>query len=261
MEIKTYQVDAFTNRLFEGNPAAICLLDAWLADDLLQSIAMENNLSETAFIVPRDQDFHIRWFTPTTEIDLCGHATLAAAFVLWECNKIKAEQLVFHSLSGPLTVFRNSNKTITLDFPVRNFTACEIPNLLIQALGVEPIECYQSVDYLVVLENEKQIRDLQPDFRLLTQLKTRGIIVTAKGDHDDFVSRFFAPKKGINEDPVTGSAHCTLTPFWTERLGKNKLRARQLSKRQGEISCELKGERVQLTGNAILFSEGFIHLF
>ncbi len=259
MELTLYQVDAFADRLFKGNPAAVCPLSAWLPEETLQAIAMENNLSETAFFVKEESGWHIRWFTPTAEVKLCGHATLASAFVYFTHLAPEAEQIVFNSLSGPLTVTRNG-EWLTLDFPQQAIEAVEHPDLLVDALGVEPCEVYAADDWLVLLENEAQVRELQPNFYLLKQLERRGIIVTAKGDECDFVSRFFAPKYGIDEDPVTGSAHTKLAPFWAARLGRQRLHARQLSTRGGELFCEVKGGRVLISGCVVPYLQGTINL-
>lgn len=259
MIIKLYQIDAFTQQLFHGNPAAVCPLEAWLDDDILQAIAAENNLSETGFIVPRGKDFHIRWFTPKMEIDLCGHGTLAASYVLMHELEPERDYVTFHSASGPLYVAKNG-AAFVMDFPIINFTACEIPVILTEALGVQAQLVYRAKNYLVILDSEKAVRELKPNMELLKRLDLDGIIVTARGEHVDFVSRHFAPKEGIDEDPVTGSAHCMLAPYWAEQLGINKLKAQQVSKRGGEILCEVKGDRVLLTGYAKLYFSGHIEL-
>lgn len=260
MEIKIYQVDAFTQNLFQGNPAAVCLLDEWLDEELLQKIALENNLSETAFIVPREGQYHIRWFTPSVEVDLCGHATLAAAFCVFNLIEDNRQAVSFYSKSGPLQVSVDENKLLTMDFPALSYEPCDAPQALIDAIGVTPLETYASKDYLVILESEKQLRDIKPDLNKFLELDLRGVILSARGDHVDFVSRFFTPKKGVLEDPVTGSAHCVLTPYWSEVLGKSKLHARQISKRTGEIFCEQQGDRVLLKGYAKHYMSGTIKL-
>ena len=257
MELKIYQIDAFTNRLFSGNPAAVCPLDRWLPDDTMQKVAMENNLSETAFFVEEESGFHIRWFTPSTEIKLCGHATLASAFVYFRHINPDADEIIFNSQSGPLIVSIDGD-LLTLNFPRQSVEALPSPDLLSKALGVEPLEVHAADDWLVLLDSEETVRDLQPDMTLLKQLERRGVIVTARGSDCDFVSRFFVPKSGIDEDPVTGSAHTKLTPFWAERMGREKLHARQLSARGGEIHCELKGDRVLLRGQAVPYLIGTI---
>lgn len=259
MKLTLYQIDAFADRLFTGNPAAVCPLTDWLPDETMQAIAMENNLSETAFFVQEDTGWRIRWFTPSTEVKLCGHATLASAYVYFTYIAPDANQVVFNSHSGPLTVTRDG-EWLTLDFPQQALEPAETPALLEEALGVKPTEVYAADDWMIVLENELQVRELQPNMALLKQLERRGVIVTAKGDECDFVSRFFAPKYAIDEDPVTGSAHTKLTPFWAERLGRQKLHARQLSSRGGELYCEIQGERVLLSGRATHYMTGTITL-
>lgn len=257
MNIAIYQLDAFTDKLFSGNPAAVCPLDSWLPDHLLQSIAAENNLSETAFFVPQGSDFSLRWFTPTKEVDLCGHATLASAYVIFNYLKPELETIKFLSASGPLTVEKVGDN-IQLNFPALTIERLEVSQKLIEAVKVQPIEAYRSKDYLIVLDNEEQIISFQPDFNKLNELDTRGVIITAPGNTSDFVSRFFAPKVGVLEDPVTGSAHCILTPYWAKRLGKNTLYAKQLSKRGGEIICTLENDRVLLQGKAMPYLQGMI---
>jgi len=257
MKLRLYQVDAFASRLFEGNPAAVVPLETWLPDDLLQAIALENNLSETAFFVPRGQGFELRWFTPAAEVDLCGHATLASAFVLFEKLGCLQAAIAFQTRSGTLTVERNGD-LLRMDFPARVPERCTVPEGLVSGLGAEPMEVLGSDDYLVVYENEEAIRGLAPDLAALERLDRRAVCVTAPGDAVDFVSRFFAPRVGVPEDPVTGSAHCQLTPYWASRLGKTAFRARQLSRRGGEVLCELRGDRVLLSGRAVLYLEGLI---
>lgn len=255
MKIPLYQVDAFTDKLFGGNPAAVCPLEHWLPDNLLQAIASENNLSETAFFVKVGDHYSIRWFTPKNEVDLCGHATLASSYVIFTYLNPQTDNITFHSASGPLTVKKIDN-AFELDLPVLHFEPSPAPSELIEALKIDPIEVYQSKDYVVVLKDEQQIRNVQPDFAKLEQVKSRGVIITAPGREFDFVSRFFAPKVGILEDPVTGSAHCVLVPYWAKRLGKDTLRAKQLSKREGEIVCTMQNDRVLLKGKAIEYLSG-----
>jgi PhzF family phenazine biosynthesis protein len=260
MKLDIYQVDAFTKKPFGGNPAAIVPLDAWLPDDVMQSIALENNLSETAFFVRNGDVFDLRWFTPTFEIDLCGHATLASAYVIFEILKLEDKQIRFRShKSGELGVEKNGD-VLTLDFPSRPPTATEAPAGLFEAIGKRPKEVLRSRDYFLVYENEQDILDIAPNFSALGEIKTHAVIVTAPGTDCDFVSRFFAPEAGINEDPVTGSAHCNLIPYWAEKLGKTEMFARQLSARGGEIYCELVGDRVKIGGNAVLFLKGEIYV-
>jgi len=259
MKLSCYHVDAFTGQIFRGNPAAVCPLDAWLPDATLQGIAAENNLAETAFFVPRGGQFDLRWFTPTVEVDLCGHATLAAAFVLFtECN-FSGQAVRFHSRSGPLTVTRGGDR-FTLDFPARPPEPCSVPEALVLGLGRQPVRVLKSRDYFAVFESAAEVRALRPDFAALKALDCLGTIVTAPGDDCDFVSRFFVPGAGIDEDPATGSSHCTLIPYWAERLGKSNLAARQLSVRGGEFFCQLAGDRVRIGGNAVLYLRGEIIL-
>ncbi len=258
MNLTIFQVDAFTSEVFKGNPAAICPLDSWLDDGLLQRIALENNLSETAFFVRKDDVYEIRWFTPTFEIDLCGHATLASAFVIFEVLKLETEKVKFHShKSGELLVEKNGDR-LTLDFPSRPVSAAAAPEGLIEALGKAPKEILKARDYFLVYENEQEILDIAPNFSKLLEIDAHGFIVTAKGENSDFVSRFFAPEVGIFEDPVTGSAHCNLIPFWSAKLGKTEMFARQISQRGGELFCELRGDRVKIGGNAVLYLKGEI---
>lgn len=260
MKLPIYQLDAFTDKVFGGNPAAVVPLESWLDDAVLQKIAEENNLSETAFFVPQIGGFGLRWFTPVSEVDLCGHATLASAYVLFEILGFEGEAIVFETKSGKLTVTRETNGMLLMDFPLEPTSACEAPKELTDALGITPLETFAGTDYMVVLDDEEQLRTLQPDFVLLSKLERRGVIVTAKGDSCDFVSRFFAPKLGIDEDPVTGSAHCALAPYWAKRLGRTMLNAKQLSKRGGEIRCALMGSRVILKGYAAKYMTGEIEI-
>jgi PhzF family phenazine biosynthesis protein len=261
MTIPIYQADAFTSQLFGGNPAAICPLTEWLPDEVMQKIAKENNLAETAFFVKNDTGFLLRWFTPEYEIDLCGHATLASAHILFTEMAYSEDTIHFETVkAGVLSVQRNGDK-YTMDFPSRPPIPIEEPNGLIEALGgIQPIAILRSRDYFVVYEYEKEIRDLAPDFFALSKLDTVGVVVTARGDQVDFVSRFFAPGAGIPEDPVTGSAHCNLIPYWAKILGKDKLHAYQISARKGELWCELKGERVLMSGKAVTYLKGEIYL-
>ena len=258
MELTLYQIDAFTDRVFKGNPAAVCPLNDWLTDTDLQAIAEENNLSETAFYVPAEAGFHLRWFTPKAEVDLCGHATLATAFVIFNYSDYADETVKFETRSGELTVTK-SDDLLVMDFPSQPGKPCTTPPLLVEGLGKTPIEVLSSEDYMAVFENEEVLTALKPNFDTLSKLDLRGVMVTAKGKNVDFVSRFFAPRYGINEDPVTGSAHCALTPYWSGKLNKTKLSARQVSKRTGYIECELKGNRVFLSGRAVKYMEGKIN--
>lgn len=260
MKLEIYQIDAFAKEVFRGNPAAVCPLESWIDADLMQRIALENNLAETAFFVKNGDVYEIRWFTPLAEIDLCGHATVGSAYVIFECLKREEKLVKFHShKSGELSVEKKDDLYV-LDFPSRPPAKCDAPQGLIEAIGKEPKEILKSRDYFLVYENEQEILDIAPNFAELVKIPTHAVIVTAKGDSADFVSRFFAPEVGIFEDPVTGSAHCNLIPFWAERLGKTELYARQLSSRGGELFCELKGDRVKIGGNAVLYLKGEIYV-
>lgn len=259
MRIKQYQVDAFTTRIFGGNPAAVCALDTWLEDDLLQAIAAENNLSETAFFVETKNGFRLRWFTPVAEVKLCGHATLATAHVIFEILGYTGQAITFETLSGNLYVERKGT-LFAMNFPAMPPLPCVPPSALLAGIGQHPVEVLAADDYLVVFDNEDTVRSIKPDFAKLAELDLRGVIVTARGNEVDFVSRFFAPKFGIPEDPVCGSAHCVLTPYLSALLGKQVLTARQVSKRGGEIQCELKGDRVTLAGHAVIFMEAEIFI-
>lgn len=260
MNLTVYQIDAFTKEVFKGNPAAVVPLESWLDADLMQKIALENNLAETAFFVKNEDVYEIRWFTPTFEIDLCGHATLASAFVIFEILKAETEIVKFHShKSGELSV-EKKDELLILDFPSRPVSVTETPDGLIEAIGKPPVEVFKARDYFLVYENEQEVSEIKPDFTLLLKIDAHGFIVTAKGENSDFVSRFFAPEVGVFEDPVTGSAHCNLIPFWAERLGKTELFARQISARGGELFCELKGDRVKIGGNAVLYLKGEIYV-
>ncbi|MFZ9035604.1 MAG: PhzF family phenazine biosynthesis protein [Francisellaceae bacterium] len=257
MKLKIYQIDAFSNRLFSGNPAAVIPLDFWLNDEQLLAIAAENNLSETAYFVPTDSGFHLRWFTPGGEVKLCGHATLATAFVLFEYMDYPGECIRFDSLSGELVVKR-INDRIELDFPAIPVKAvAQVNNALIDGIGVKPSAVFCShQDYMLVYDDMQTVIGLNPDFNRLNQLDLRGVLVTAKGDDYDFVSRCFFPKYGVNEDPVTGSAHCILAPYWAKQLDKKLLSARQWSKRGGDIECEVIEDRVLLRGGAVFYMKG-----
>jgi PhzF family phenazine biosynthesis protein len=257
VKIPLYQIDAFTSRVFAGNPAAVCPLEKWLQEDLMQDIAMENNLSETAFFVPLDQGYHIRWFTPASEVDLCGHATLASAYVLFTYLDPTMTRVTFQSRSGLLTVSRQDD-LLAMDFPSQPPKPSKAPEDLLEGLGRKPLEVHCSEDYFLVFSSEKEIVAMEPDMTRLKKVDKRGIIVTAKGNEADFVSRFFAPKYGIAEDPVTGSAHCALVPFCAKKLGKKELLAHQVSKRGGELFCKDQGERVVISGRAVAYMQGVI---
>lgn len=257
MKRNIWQVDAFASRHFEGNPAAVCVLDEWLSDPLMQSIAMENNLSETAFLVREPDGWRIRWFTPTDEVDLCGHATLASAHVLFQYRGEEEDPLELHSNSGILKVRRDGD-LLELDFPAADMEREAPPRELFNALELMAVEVYKGTDFLWVLETEEEVRSVDPDFREMAKVDTRGVIVTAPGEDVDFVSRFFAPAVGVDEDPVTGSAHTMLTPYWAGKLDKTELTARQVSRRGGELRCRLQGDRVRIAGRALTYLEGEI---
>lgn len=262
MKLSIYQIDAFADKPFEGNPAAVVPLRDWLPDATMQAIAEENNLAETAFFVPVDNGFHIRWFTPTKEVKLCGHATLASAFVLYTHLGYTSDQVSFQSLSGPLTVSRKE-ALLELNFPNQKPETCEAPQALVAGLGKTPVECLSSEDYVAVLGSAQEVAELAPDLQQFEQLDLRGVIITAPaapGPDCDFVARFFAPKYGIPEDPVTGSAYTQLAPYWAERLGRQLLKAKQISKRGGQLLCEVAGDRVLIAGSAVAFLEGSIEV-
>jgi len=259
MRIPIYQIDAFTNEQFKGNPAAVCPLTEWIKDDLMQDIAAENNLSETAFFVKKDHEYELRWFTPKEEVDLCGHATLASAYVIFTYLDKRITKVIFHTKSGILEVSREGS-LLTMIFPSREGEKCEAPEALIKGLGKRPNEVFQSRDYMAVFETEQEIMSLDLNMDELKKLDGLGVIVTAKGNEVDFVSRFFAPKVGIDEDPVTGSAHCTLVPYWKRVLGKNEFVALQLSERGGKLFCADLGEMVKISGEATSYLEGHINV-
>jgi PhzF family phenazine biosynthesis protein len=262
MNLEIFQVDAFTNKIFGGNPAAVCPLTEWLPDETMRQIAAENNLSETAFFVKNGERYDIRWFTPTVEVNLCGHATLASAHVIFNELKLEDKQIRFHSTkSGELGVTREGDRLV-LDFP--SYPSKEIEPIaeLALALGVVPLRTWETQGKMVtaLVEHERDVRLLAPDMQALSSLHYDEVIVTAKGDDSDFVSRMFAPKIGIPEDPVTGAIHCSLIPYWAKELGKEKLFARQVSKRGGELFCETAGDRVKIGGNAALYLRGQIYV-
>ena len=259
MQLTIYQVDAFADKVFEGNPAAICPLNEWLADNLMQSIAAENNLSETAFFVPTEAGYHIRWFTPTQEVDLCGHATLASASIIFDVMGYEKNEIIFESRSGRLEV-RHDGEKLSMDFPSQPPVACDIPEQILRAFGEEPVECLRSEDYIVVFDDEKSVLSARPDLALFSELDLRAVVITSKAEKYDFILRCFAPKYGINEDPVTGSVFTQLAPYWSEKLGKKTLNARQVSARGGNVVCESAGERVRIAGRAVRYMEGIIEL-
>ena len=258
MKLPVYIADAFTDKLFGGNPAAVCPLHEWLPDKTMQSLAAENNLSETAFIIEEDDHYRIRWFTPSTEVKLCGHATLASAHIFYTELHHTKDEIWFESLSGMLKVIRKNANTYMLDFPANQPEQVnDIPEGLFKGLGIEDAPVFKtSFDYMVVLPSQQTIENLKPDFSLLAKVKARGVIATAKGNDADFVSRCFYPQSGVNEDPVTGSAHTIMVPYWAAALNKTKLQAIQLSKRKGYLDCELKNNRVLMSGNAVTYLKG-----
>ncbi len=259
MKQQIYQIDAFANRLFEGNPAMVCPLEEWISDDLMQQIAAENNLSETAFFVKSNSKYALRWFTPKSEVDMCGHATLAAAYVLFECMNYNDEMIIFETKSGDLIV-QKEDESFVMDFPVQAITPCNITEQIEKAFGLKPIAVFASMDYIVVFENEKDILNAKPNLTLLKELDLRGVCITSGSKEYDFVTRFFAPKYGIDEDPVTGSAFTQLVSYWHQELGKISFHAKQLSSRGGEIWCELIDDRVKLSGKCIKYLEGEIEI-
>lgn len=262
MALRYFQVDAFTNQVFGGNPAAVVPLEDWQPGKLLQNIAAENNLSETAFIRPsrsKDADYDLRWFTPNLEMDLCGHATLAAAHVLWQHLNDTGKRLRFSTRSGVLAVDRQGDYLI-LDFPARPAARSKISDAIVDALGMRPVEVWDARDLMAVFDSEDNVRSLRPDMAKVAMLDAFAVITTAPGMNCDFVSRFFAPKAAVPEDPVTGSAHCTLIPYWSRRLGKRELLARQVSARGGELHCRDGGDRVNIGGQCVTYLEGVIHI-
>lgn len=263
MRLRMFQVDAFADAVFGGNPAAVCPLDSWLDDDTLQALARENNLSETAFFVPAGAAgaaYALRWFTPAAEVDLCGHATLASAWVVFRHLQRAARSVVFESRSGRLAVTRDEDGGLTMDFPALAAAPVAAPAALAEGLGAAPAAVFADTDYLALFGSAADIRALAPDFATLARLDRRGVIATAPGEDEDFVSRFFCPRLEVPEDPVTGSAHCMLAPFWAARLGKATLRARQVSARGGLLRCVAAGDRVRLTGRAVQYLEGVVTL-
>ncbi|MRR20489.1 PhzF family phenazine biosynthesis protein [bacterium] len=259
--IPIYQVDAFTNGPFTGNPAAVCVLTEPVSEDVMQKIAMENNLAETAFITRGRDEWLIRWFTPVTEVDLCGHATLASAYVVLNILEPHNEEVVFRSMVMGILTVRKRGDLLELDFPTDELRECAVPEQIVESIGIVPRESYMGrSDYLLLFGSESEILAIKPDFRKLAVAEGRGVIVTAPGSDVDFVSRFFAPQAGIDEDPVTGSAHTTLTPFWAARLGKKRMTARQLSARGGSLECTLHNDRTMIAGKALLYLKGELYV-
>lgn len=260
MKQKIYQVDAFTSKLFGGNPAAVCVIQKWPSEELLQKIAAENNLAETAYVVNEENGYRIRWFTPSNEVDLCGHATLASSHVLFNHLGYNKKEISFQSRSGILKVVKN-NGFLTLDFPADVLTSIEMPAEIINAIHVTPVEVFRGINMvLVILSSQKEIEDLNPDLELIKKVHPHGVVFSAKGNNVDFVSRCFFPNSGVNEDAVTGSAHCAFTVYWANKTGKQKFIAQQLSARRGDLVCELKGNRVLISGNAVTYLEGEIEI-
>jgi PhzF family phenazine biosynthesis protein len=261
MKIPLFYVDAFTSEVFKGNPAAVCMLESWLPQEVLQSIAFEHNLSETAFIVKNEKElFHLKWFTPRIEVELCGHATLAAAHVIYNIFDFGNKPIKFNTLSGILPVMKNADKSLTLDFPAHSIEKYSLPENIQNALGIKAQNAFKSIYTMIVLDNEQQIINIMPDYQALRKADNGGIIVTAPGSASDYVYRFFAPFAGIDEDPVTGSANSMLIPYWTKRLDKKSVYARQLSERTGELWGKLSGNRVLISGFAVTYMQGNINI-
>ncbi len=259
MKLDLYQIDAFAEQQFEGNPAAVVPLESWLPDSVMQAIAEENNLAETAFFIPVENGFHIRWFTPGQEVKLCGHATLASAYVLFNIMGYQGEELSFESLSGQLLVSKTGSR-LTLDFPAQAPEVCSTPESLVTGMGKRPVACLKREDYIAVFENEEDVLSITPNHEALKQLDLRGVIATAPSSEFDFIVRFFAPKCGIPEDPVTGSAYTQLMPYWSDKLSSSKLFAKQVSRRGGKVFCELEGSRVLISGSAVTYMQGSIEI-
>ncbi|MGW8314368.1 MAG: PhzF family phenazine biosynthesis protein [Bacteroidales bacterium] len=261
MKLEIYQVDAFASEVFRGNPAAVCMLPGWMPDGLMQQIASENNLSETAFVVPAERKFGIRWFTPVMEVDLCGHATLASAHVLFFHHGISGKRIEFDSPRSGLLAVEREGEMLTLDFPADHIEEVEHPDVWRRAMGTTPLQVFRGrSDYLLLYDGQEVIAEMKPDLGTLKELGGRGVIITARGSGTDFVSRFFAPGAGIDEDPVTGSAHTTLAVYWSKVLEKSTMSARQLSERGGELRCEVRGDRVRISGRAVTYLTGEIEV-
>lgn len=259
MQLKIYQVDAFTDKVFEGNPAAVVPLESWLSDTQMQKIAMENNLSETAFFLQEGEVYHLRWFTPVDEVDMCGHATLASAYVLFELLKHPSNEVTFNTKSGFLKVLKKEDQ-YEMDFPLQEVEPCDVPKKLLQAFETTPLVCFNSMDYILVFETEDEVRNTKPNLELLQEIDLRGVIITTKSQEYDFVTRFFAPKYGIDEDPVTGSAFTQLVPMWNQIVEKESFHAKQVSSRGGEVFCKLQNHRVLISGQAVKYLEGVIDI-
>ena len=261
MKLPIFQIDAFSDKVFGGNPACVVPLENWLQDEVLLKISKENAVAETAFFVRKGKNFHLRWFTPDIEMDLCGHATLATAHCILSELKLESEKVIFETLSGKLEVSLNNGRYL-MDLPRRDPISASLPDEIKNALNIQPKKVLKARDYLLVYENQKEIEDIVINRELFDQINLNlgGVIVTAKGDHCDFVSRFFTPQATILEDPVTGSAHCTLTPYWSNKFLKERMNAQQISERKGELICELKEDRVEISGKAITYFEGYISI-
>jgi len=260
MKFTMYQIDAFAQNIFEGNPAAVIPLKEWIADTLMQKIAMENNLSETVFFVKEREKYHVRWFTPKAEVDMCGHATLASAYVIFEELHEQDHEIVFSSKSGDLVVKKASDGLLAMDFPVQEIAECTIPQQIIDSFTQKPIVCYKSMDYIVIFENEQDVIDAKPNLEVLKSLDARGVCIASVSKKYDFVTRFFAPKYGIDEDPVTGSAFTQLIPYFYKRLDTQKFSCKQLSPRGGEVFCKSKEAKVEISGFCVKFFQGEIIL-
>lgn len=261
MKQKIYQVDAFTDKVFAGNPAAVCPLDHWLPDEILQKIALENNLAETAFYVKKEDHYELRWFTPTVEVDLCGHATLATAFVFFNHENFNGNVLQFHTRKSGILTVSNNDGWLTLNFPSDSIKQIDLSDEINACFDIQPTKFFEGrTDYMVVFNEEDEVRNVIPSIEKIIKLKARGVIITAKGKNVDFVSRFFGPQVGVNEDPVTGSAHTTLTPYWAKELGKTDLTAMQLSSRGGYLKCKYLDERVEISGQGRLYMIGEIFI-
>jgi len=256
---KIYQIDAFASKIFEGNPAMVCPLESWLSDEIMQQIAQENNLSETAFFVRDGEVYYLRWFTPKAEVDMCGHATLASAYVLFEYMGYSKGTIRFLTKSGELTVCKEGSSYV-MDFPIQKIELCDISKQIEKAFGIKPIATFASIDYIVVFNNEEDMRNAKPNLALLKELDLRGVCITAKSKKYDFVTRFFAPKIGVDEDPVTGSAFTQLVSYWANELNKENFYAKQVSSRGGEVYCKVKGDRVVISGKAVKYLEGLIEI-
>lgn len=260
MKLTMYQIDAFAQKVFEGNPAAVIPLNEWIEDELMQKIAMENNLSETVFFVKEQEKYHIRWFTPKAEVDMCGHATLASAYVVFEELHEQTNEIVFSSKSGDLVVKKESDGSLVMSFPIQEIHECPIPQQIIDSFIHKPIACYKSMDYIVIFENEKDILEAQQNLELLKSLDARGVCIASISSEYDFVTRFFAPKYGIDEDPVTGSAFTQLVSYFSKTLDKQEFSCKQLSQRGGEVFCKLKGNRVEMRGHCVKFLDAIMEV-